>query len=430
MHAHSHALLVGPLLVASLAAPAGAQTILVLSPAGASSVEAPLAAAGYTVVAGTLDPGQISANLALHPETEQVWIWNDGYGKAGMPADPAREFDAQDLADLDAFVAGHPNWIMDGRAWRWHVNSDEVNLSKNEAVLLSAHGGGVVLGTDDASGDAIVQHVNQVSAYFGFDLWHGVYDPLYPHVFGPIFQTPIPVDPAGLTYNLSYCDVPNGLQPNGVVLSTVFMAEQSVETPGYPSPALQHVGIEGALYFDVVHMITTSIPGAGPDEVRAFCVPAVEGVTSCPCGNPPGNFGAGCDNSDATGGGVLTLTGSFRVSADGAVLESSGEKPNATSIFLQGSSEIVGGTVFGQGIRCTGGNLKRLYVKTASAGTALAPEPGDDAISARSAALGDPLGAGETRYYQTYYRDPAVLGGCPSVSTFNVTQGLAITWLP
>jgi len=86
--------------------------------------------------------------------------------------------------------------------------------------------------------------------------------------------------------------------------------------------------------------------------------------------------------------------------------------------------------VFGQGVRCAGGALRRLYVKTAVAVGITAPDfgAGDPSASARSAALGDAIIAGQSRWYLVYYRDPTVLGGCPSSSTFNVSQGLIALW--
>jgi hypothetical protein len=72
--------------------------------------------------------------------------------------------------------------------------------------------------------------------------------------------------------------------------------------------------------------------------------------------------------------------------------------------------------------------LKRLYVHAAVGGVAVAPSGGDLSITARSAAVGQPISPGAERYYQTYYRDPSVLGGCPSTSTFNVTQAVQIIW--
>jgi hypothetical protein len=107
-----------------------------------------------------------------------------------------------------------------------------------------------------------------------------------------------------------------------------------------------------------------------------------------------------------------------------------GETPNATTIFLQGTASIASGAVFGQGVRCTGGSLLRLYLKTASNGTATAPTGSDASVSARSSALGDSIVAGTPRFYNAYYRDSTVLGGCPSTSTFNTTQGQSVTWVP
>src|SRR4029077_11024838 len=98
---------------------------------------------------------------------------------------------------------------------------------------------------------------------------------------------------------------------------------------------------------------------------------------------------------------------------DTLVLASSGELPNALSIFLQGDAKLVNGATFGDGVRCAGGHLKRLYAKNASGGNASAPAAGDPSVSARSASLGDPIAPGSTRYYQTYYRDPN-LAFCPS----------------
>jgi hypothetical protein len=74
--------------------------------------------------------------------------------------------------------------------------------------------------------------------------------------------------------------------------------------------------------------------------------------------------------------------------------------------------------------------LKRLYTKTASGGSITAPDfgAGDPTVSARSAALGDVISAGQSRWYLVYYRDPVVLGGCPANSTFNATQTAQIDW--
>jgi hypothetical protein len=81
------------------------------------------------------------------------------------------------------------------------------------------------------------------------------------------------------------------------------------------------------------------------------------------------------------------------------VFTTSGEKPTATSVVLQGTSVLAGGSPYGQGVRCVGGTLKRLYTKAAVAGSITAPNfgAGDPTVSARSAAKGDPISAGEIR---------------------------------
>jgi Tol biopolymer transport system component len=150
---------------------------------------------------------------------------------------------------------------------------------------------------------------------------------------------------------------------------------------------------------------------------------------ACPCGNN-GAGGRGCQNSAATGGAQLTAAGSASLLGDTLVLTSSGELPSVLSTFLQGNASIAP-VVFGDGLRCTGGLLKRLYIRNAIGGVISAPQVGELSVSARSAALGDTIVAGTTRYYQTYYRDPQ-LAFCanPPGNSWNVSSGLSIVWNP
>ena len=162
--------------------------------------------------------------------------------------------------------------------------------------------------------------------------------------------------------------------------------------------------------------------------VQAMCFGDGSG-TSCPCSND-GSPGHGCQNSISTGGAILTSSGTPNLGADTLVLTSSGERPTALSIFLQGNLEIAA-VPYGDGLRCAGGNLKRLYTRNASGGVVTAPIGADPTISARSAAAGDTIPALGTRLYQVYYRDPDP-GFCtaPTGSTFNVSNGLRTIWAP
>ena len=170
----------------------------------------------------------------------------------------------------------------------------------------------------------------------------------------------------------------------------------------------------------------------GGPTFTSLCDPGVGGVLVCPCSNPPAGQGAGCDNSSSTGGAILSASGGTYLSSDSLTFTTSGERPTALSILAQWISGSNGGLVFGQGVRCTSGTFKRLFNKTAAGGSITVPnfQLGDPTISARSAAKGDTILAGQSRWYLVYYRDGVVLGGCPSTSTFNSTQTGQVTWSP
>ena len=148
---------------------------------------------------------------------------------------------------------------------------------------------------------------------------------------------------------------------------------------------------------------------------------------ACPCGNI-GLPGRGCDNSSGTGGARLAGSGQAALSADTLVLTVSFERPTALSLFWQGGSRVAA-RVFGDGVGCLGPPLKRMYFHSAVGGVASAPQGTDPSVSARSAAVGDPIGAGEFRVYHVFYRDPSsTFCPAPAGSTFNVSSGLRVPW--
>ncbi len=162
------------------------------------------------------------------------------------------------------------------------------------------------------------------------------------------------------------------------------------------------------------------------DVGTPFCFGDGTLATACPCGNN-GLAGRGCENSASTGGAVLSASG--LVGNDTVVFTSSGELPTALTIFLQGNNSSAAGVVFGDGVRCTAGSLKRLYTKNAVSGVATAPTGANLSVQAQSAVLGDTILPGTTRWYQAYYRD-ANPGFCPNPpgSTFNISSGLVVVW--
>jgi hypothetical protein len=151
---------------------------------------------------------------------------------------------------------------------------------------------------------------------------------------------------------------------------------------------------------------------------------------ACPCSNF-GLPGHGCRNSNSIRGAELGAVGSANLAADTLGLSCTFVLPNVTSVFLQGDQQIVP-VPFGDGLRCAGGSLKRLFILNASGtGTVAAPVNGQPSVSERSAELGDPIPAGGTRFYQVYYRDPDP-SFCPTPqgSTFNVSNAVELLWAP
>ncbi|MBK7641438.1 MAG: hypothetical protein IPJ19_00065 [Planctomycetes bacterium] len=171
------------------------------------------------------------------------------------------------------------------------------------------------------------------------------------------------------------------------------------------------------------------VPG-GTSGVAYLCDPGTGGVIVCPCANPPTGSGRGCNNSAGTGGASIVAAGSNALATPTLVLTTAGEKPTATTILLQGNGVNPAGLNFGQGVRCATGLLKRLYTRAAVGGSISVPNfgGGDPSIPVRSAALGDPILAGQTRWYVAYYRDPIVLGGCSTSATYNSTNSASVLW--
>jgi hypothetical protein len=159
-----------------------------------------------------------------------------------------------------------------------------------------------------------------------------------------------------------------------------------------------------------------------PASVR-FC--AGDGTaTPCPCGNnsAPGD-GVGCLHSFAMGASLTTL-GNPQITADTLLLVATNMPVGTTALFFQGTTQIAGGagTTFGDGLRCAGGTVVRLKSPMAITGSSeKLPRLGDPLLSV----AGNVLTPG-VRTYQVWYRNAATF--C-TASTFNLTNGVQVTWL-
>jgi hypothetical protein len=145
--------------------------------------------------------------------------------------------------------------------------------------------------------------------------------------------------------------------------------------------------------------------------------------TACPCGNASAvDEREGCLNSLAVGG-KLEDGGNPSLSNDTFRLHGS-HMPDSSALYFQGTLAANGGAgvVFGDGLRCVAGSIRRLGIKTNVAGGSRYPEAGDPPISV----VGSITTPG-TRMYQCWYRNAAAF--C-TTSAFNLTNGLRVIWEP
>jgi hypothetical protein len=140
-------------------------------------------------------------------------------------------------------------------------------------------------------------------------------------------------------------------------------------------------------------------------------------ATACPCGNSSSSADqAGCRNSQGTPG-ALRATGVASLSNDTLRLWGSG-MTNTTALYYQGASLVNGGAghVYGDGLNCTGGPIRRIGSTTNVAGDSSV----GDSISVRGQ-----VAVPGTRWYQARYRNASNF--C-TPATFNSTNQVRVDW--
>jgi hypothetical protein len=160
--------------------------------------------------------------------------------------------------------------------------------------------------------------------------------------------------------------------------------------------------------------------GLPQSSFTSFCSGDGSG-TACPCGNSSSS-GSGCANSTGMGA-RLTAVGHAGLANDTLALSGS-QMPNSSALYFQGTTRTANGAgnVFGDGLRCASGSIIRLGTRINTGGGSSYPSAGSPSVSVKGA-----IGAPGARTYQVWYRNAAAF--C-TPSTFNLSNGLEVTWTP
>jgi len=138
-------------------------------------------------------------------------------------------------------------------------------------------------------------------------------------------------------------------------------------------------------------------------------------VGTCPCANAAGPT-AGCQNSHGNGA-ILSSKGTSSTSSDDLEFDAAQLPAGKSCLLFSGDLEV--NMLSGDGIRCVGGSLNHLGVRTSDGA-------GNATWSAGLATAGG-WESGDTRYFQVWYRDSVA---SPCGSGFNISSGLEVTFCP
>ncbi|HIG11419.1 MAG: integrin alpha [bacterium] len=141
--------------------------------------------------------------------------------------------------------------------------------------------------------------------------------------------------------------------------------------------------------------------------------------TPCPCGNGGGGQ-EGCANSSGVGA-HLEGSGTASLAADDLEFAAQGLVPGQPALLISADNRVQSGAgaLFGDGLRCAGGALKRLAVQ--------ASDPTGAAGFGPSLSPAGAWAPGDTRRFQVWYRDPLA---SPCGAGFNLSNGFELAFSP
>ncbi len=297
----------------------------------------------------------------------------------------------------------------------------DLTAGTTERVSVSSSGAQIAGGAGEGAPVAISGYANHVVfvSRFAVELadTNGVND-VY------VFDRQEPYPPGHSTYAYGYRTPNNAWR-------TIMAYAPGTRVPYFSNPGVawqgQALGIASPSPFAAeawrtLNDTAATVAGFRGEVTSAYCLGDGSG-TPCPCGNASASEQrAGCMNSLGLAGRLVALGGAS-ISADSLTLWGSG-MPDSSALFFQGTTQQSGGAgaLFGDGLRCAAGNVRRLAIRMNTSGSSSLPSSGSPQLS-----IVGGISAPTTAYYQVWYRNSAAF--C-SPSTFNLTNGLSVAWRP
>jgi hypothetical protein len=100
--------------------------------------------------------------------------------------------------------------------------------------------------------------------------------------------------------------------------------------------------------------------------------------------------------------------------------------PAGFTFFIAGNAADLNGIANGDGVNCAGGSFVRFGSQIPINGASVYPNPALGFNTALSTVGASPVGSGQTRYYQAFYRNNTANWCNPSTS--NVSSGYQMVW--
>ena len=154
----------------------------------------------------------------------------------------------------------------------------------------------------------------------------------------------------------------------------------------------------------------------------------VDDISQCTTDDQPDRDGtvegAGCANGQYASGALLSGTGTASLANDTLVLIGEYTENNQSGLYFQANNDLSPGNVWGDGLQCAGGQLKRLGVRFADGS-------GNSDTSAWTTPISVKAGnimVGDTKYYQCWYRNQSTPACGSGINEFNLSNGLAVTF--